>query len=59
MGLSLSSVHHAIFSRVVDFILLFDPRREHSFIPTVILSSPSRAAMVKDGASAAPPKACP
>src|SRR6266446_5270836 len=34
MGLSLSRVHHAIFVVLCCFILLFDPRREHSSIPT-------------------------
>ena len=44
---------------VVCFILLFDPRREHSSVPDRILASPSRAATIKDGAPSAPPKACP
>src|SRR5258708_11229024 len=47
------------FGRPLHSILLFDPRREHSSVPTAILPSPSRAAAVKDGASSAPPKACP
>src|SRR6266478_4105383 len=34
MGLSLSRVHHAIFVVLCCFILLFDPCREHSSIPT-------------------------
>src|SRR3989454_256437 len=34
MGVSLSRVHHAIFVALCCFILLFDPRREHSSIPT-------------------------
>src|SRR3989442_15589554 len=34
MGLSLSRVHHAIFVARCYSILLFDPRREHSSIPT-------------------------
>src|SRR6266540_3544612 len=34
MGVSLSRVHHAIFVVLCCFILLFDPRREHSSIPT-------------------------
>jgi PAS domain-containing protein len=34
MGLSLSRVVHTIFSRPCLFILLFDPRREHSSVPT-------------------------
>jgi hypothetical protein len=38
---------------------LFDPRREHSSVPTAYFPSPARAAAVKDGASLAPPKACP
>jgi len=58
MGLSLSRVHHAIFVALCCFILLFDPRREH-FHPDRTLPPPSRAVAVKDGASSAPPKACP
>jgi hypothetical protein len=34
MGLCLSREHHAIFVVLCHFILLFDPRREHSSIPT-------------------------
>src|SRR6266487_1395052 len=34
MGLSLSRVHHAIFVARCYSILLFDPRGEHSSIPT-------------------------
>jgi hypothetical protein len=34
MGVFLSRVHHAIFVVLCCFILLFDPRREHSSIPT-------------------------
>jgi hypothetical protein len=34
MGLCLSREHHAIFVVFCHFILLFDPRREHSSIPT-------------------------
>jgi len=34
MGLSLSRVHHAIFVVLCRSILLFDPRREHSSVPT-------------------------
>jgi len=59
MGLSLSRKHHAISVVLCHSILLFDLRREHSFVPTAIFASPSRAAAVKDGASSAPPKACP
>src|SRR6476660_5548949 len=59
MGLSLSRVVHTILSRPCLLILLFDPRREHSSAPTAYWPSPSRAARVKDGASSAPPKACP
>src|ERR1700687_4841360 len=44
------------FGRPLHSILLFDPRREHSSVPTAIFPSPSRAAAVKDGASSAPPK---
>ena len=34
MGLSLSREHHAILFVLCHFILLFDPRREHSSVPT-------------------------
>ena len=34
MGLSLSRVHHAIFVVLCYSILLFDPRCEHSSVPT-------------------------
>jgi len=34
MGLSLSSGINAIFVVLCHSILLFDPRREHSFVPT-------------------------
>jgi hypothetical protein len=54
----LSREHHAIFVVLCHSILLFDPRREHSSVPTAY-PSPSRAAAVKDGASSAPPKVCP
>ena len=37
-------------------ILLFDPRREHSFVPTSSAYRPSRAAAVKDGRSCGHPK---
>jgi hypothetical protein len=47
------------FASSFAFHSLFDPRREHSSVPTAIFPSPSRAAAVKDGASSAPPKACP
>jgi hypothetical protein len=40
-------------------ILLFDPRREHSSVPTAYFHRRRGAAAVKDGASSAPPKACP
>jgi len=41
-------------------ILLFDPRREHSSVPTSVIQAPSRAAAVKDGrARAATRRACP
>jgi hypothetical protein len=56
-GLSLS--HHAIFVVLCDSIFLFDPRREHSSIPTAYCRRRRAAAAVKDGASSAPPKACP
>src|ERR1700738_5258448 len=45
--------------RPLHSILLFDPRREHSFVPTAYLHRRRGAAAVKDGASSAPPKACP
>src|SRR6478752_3127991 len=45
------------------FVLLLHsfvrPAPRAFFRPDHILTSPSRAAMVKDGACAAPPKACP
>src|SRR6266481_9739330 len=59
MGLSLSSGINAIFVVLCHSILLFDPRREHSFVPTACFHHRPRAAAVKDGASSAPPKACP
>jgi hypothetical protein len=34
MGLSLSREHHAIFVVLCHSIPLFDPRREHSSVPT-------------------------
>jgi hypothetical protein len=55
----LSREHHAIFVVLCHSILLFDPRREPFFRPDRIFPSLSRAAAVKDGASSAPPKACP
>jgi hypothetical protein len=59
MGLSLSSDINTIFVVLCHSILLFDPRREHSFVPTACFHRRLRAAAVKDGASSAPPKACP
>jgi hypothetical protein len=59
MGLSLSSGINVIFVVLCHSILLFDPRREHSFVPTACFHHRPRAAGVKDGASSAPPKACP
>ena len=58
MGLSLSRVHHATFVLLLlhSFVR---PAPRVFFHPDRILPSPSRAAMVKDGASSAPPKACP
>src|SRR5262249_19693757 len=50
-------MHHAIFVILCCFILC--STREHSFRPDRILPSPSRTVTVKDGASSAPPKACP
>jgi len=41
----LSREHHAIFVVLCHSILLFDPRREHSSVPTAY-PSPSRAAAV-------------
>jgi hypothetical protein len=41
------------------FILLFDPRREHSSAPTAHCHCRRAQRGVKDGASLAPPKACP
>src|ERR1700736_6650309 len=45
--------------RPLHSILLFDPRREHSSVPTAYFHRRRGAAAVKDGASSAPPKACP
>jgi len=59
MGLSLSRRHHAISVVLRHSILLFDLRRKAFFRPDRTFASPSRAAAVKDGASSAPPKACP
>src|SRR6516165_9471022 len=59
LGLSLSSDINTIFVVLCHSILLFDPRREHSFVPTAYFHRRLRAAAVKDGASSAPPKACP
>src|SRR5262249_56510350 len=50
-------MHHAIFVILCCFILC--STREHSFRPDRILPSPARTVTVKDGASSAPPKACP
>jgi hypothetical protein len=44
---------------ITPTILLFDPRREHSSVPTAYFHRRRGAAAVKDGASSAPPKACP
>src|SRR6516165_9737635 len=58
MGLSLSRVHHAIFVVLCCFILC--STRAASILPSQpLLPSPSRTVTVKDGASSAPPKACP
>jgi hypothetical protein len=58
MGLSLSRGRYAIL--VVLCIPFFCSTRAASFFrPDRIFPSPSRAAAVKDGASSAPPKACP
>jgi hypothetical protein len=58
MGLLLSRRHHSIFSCLLlhSFVR---PAPRAFFRPDRILPSPSRAARVKDGASSAPPKACP
>jgi hypothetical protein len=58
MGLSLSRGRTPIWS---SFALhsWFDPRREHSSVPTAYFHRRRGAAAVKDGASSAPPKACP
>src|ERR1700692_2964269 len=45
--------------RPLHSILLFDPRREHSSVPTAYFHRRRGAAAVKDGAPSAPPKACP
>src|SRR5438445_6028739 len=52
MGVSLSIVHHAIFVVLCCFILLFDPCREHSSIPTAHYrrrraQRPSRTALLQ------------
>jgi hypothetical protein len=59
MGLSLSRVHHAIFCRALLLHSFVRPAPRAFFHPDRTLPSPSRAAAVKDGASSAPPKACP
>ena len=58
MGLFLSRVHHAIFV-VLCCLILCSTRAASILSSRPILPSPSRAASVKDGASSAPPKACP
>jgi hypothetical protein len=46
MGLSLSSDINDIFVVLCHPILLFDPRREHSFVPTACFHRRLRAADV-------------
>ena len=55
----LSRVHHAIFVARCYSIIFVRPAPPAFFHPDRTLPSPSRAAAVKDGASLAPPKACP
>jgi hypothetical protein len=43
MGLSLSSGINAIFVVLCHSILLFDPRREHSFVPTAYFVAVARS----------------
>src|SRR3979490_3304062 len=50
---------HAIFCRPLSFHSFVRPAPRAFFRPDRIFPSPSRAAAVKDGASSAPPKACP
>src|SRR5258705_510445 len=50
---------HAIFCRPLSFHSFVRPAPRAFFRPNRIFPSPSRAAAVKDGASSAPPKACP
>jgi hypothetical protein len=47
MGLSLSSDINTIFVLLCHSILLFGPRREHSFVPTACFHRRLRAAAVK------------
>jgi hypothetical protein len=58
MGLSLSRVSRH-FCRPLSFHSFVRPAPRAFFRPDRIFPSPSRAAAVKDGASSAPPKACP
>src|SRR6476646_2504382 len=58
MGLSLSREHHAIFVVLCHSILLFDPRREHSSVPTAYsIAVARRGGQVRCFFSE--PKACP
>jgi hypothetical protein len=50
---------HAIFCSPLSFHSFVRPAPRAFFRPDRIFPSPSRAAAVKDGASLAPPKACP
>src|SRR5258705_9202965 len=47
------------FCRPLSFHSFVRPAPQAFFRPDRIFASPSRAAAVKDGASSAPPKACP
>jgi hypothetical protein len=51
-----SAFSHGLERQPNSSILLFDPRREHSFVPTSSAYRPSRAAAVKDGRSCGHPK---
>jgi hypothetical protein len=50
---------NAIFVVLLSFHSFVRPAPRAFFRPDRIFPSPSRAAAVKDGASSAPPKACP
>jgi hypothetical protein len=59
MGLSLSMGGSRHFCLPLSFHSFVRPAPRAFFRPDRIFPSPSRAASVKDGASSAPPKACP